>query len=273
MLPEAHGMRATSTYPRRKRSCAISSMETGSLKRNSARPCDIFLPDCFGFGYALPSIASHMGLIGFSTQKLSWGSAYGIPFDIGRWYGVDGSYLISALNPGSYSSSISSLVSSDSTWVNRVNSNGSNYGVYTAYKYYGTGDTGGSPTSGSVNYVQQDLNQGVNPTTGVQVFSATSDQLFRDIAAAGLADKLPSFNNELLMTTHGAGSYTSRAASKRFNRQNELLADATERASVMADWLGGAPYPNQQFWIRPGSALSGINSMTTLPGPVCLPHI
>ncbi len=28
---------------------------------------DIFLPDCFGFGYALPSIPAHSGLKGFST--------------------------------------------------------------------------------------------------------------------------------------------------------------------------------------------------------------
>ena len=27
---------------------------------------DIYLPDCFGYGYALPSIASHMGLLSFS---------------------------------------------------------------------------------------------------------------------------------------------------------------------------------------------------------------
>jgi alpha-mannosidase len=33
---------------------------------------DILLPDCFGFGYALPSIAFHCGLKSFSTQKLSW---------------------------------------------------------------------------------------------------------------------------------------------------------------------------------------------------------
>ncbi len=208
---------------------------------------DIFLPDCFGFGYALPSIASHMGLTGFSTQKLTWGSAYGIPFDIGKWYGVDGSYLISAVNPGSYSSSISQSVATDPTWVNYVNSLGSKYGIYAAYKYYGTGDTGGSPTDGSVNIVQQDINNGVNPTTGLQVLSSPADRIFRDLAAQGLVDKLPSWNNELVMSTHGVGSYTSRTISKRLNRQNELLADATERASVMADWLGGAPYPKQQL--------------------------
>jgi alpha-mannosidase len=32
---------------------------------------DVYLPDCFGFGFALPSIATHSGLSAFSTQKLS----------------------------------------------------------------------------------------------------------------------------------------------------------------------------------------------------------
>ena len=29
---------------------------------------DVFLPDCFGFGYDLPTLAAHCGLIGFSSQ-------------------------------------------------------------------------------------------------------------------------------------------------------------------------------------------------------------
>src|SRR3989339_122764 len=63
---------------------------------------DIFLPDCFGFGYALPTIMTHCGLKGFSTQKLTWGAPFGIPFDIGTWTGVDGSRVFAALNGGSY---------------------------------------------------------------------------------------------------------------------------------------------------------------------------
>ena len=63
-------------------------------------PHDIYLPDCFGFGFSLPSIAAHSGLISFSTQKLTWGRP--IPFPIGRWKGVDGSEIIAELNPGSY---------------------------------------------------------------------------------------------------------------------------------------------------------------------------
>src|SRR5438552_13761197 len=34
---------------------------------------DVYLPDCFGFGFALPSIATHSGLSAFTTQKLTWG--------------------------------------------------------------------------------------------------------------------------------------------------------------------------------------------------------
>ena len=67
---------------------------------------DVFLPDCFGFGFALPSVAAHCGLTAFSTQKLTWGSSIRIPFDLGLWEGVDGSRLIAAINPGDYASEL-----------------------------------------------------------------------------------------------------------------------------------------------------------------------
>ena len=62
---------------------------------------DIFLPDCFGFGWTLPTIASHCGLIGFSSQKLDWRvhPFYGKskhPFTIGLWKGIDGSSIMLA---------------------------------------------------------------------------------------------------------------------------------------------------------------------------------
>lgn len=38
---------------------------------------DIFLPDCFGFGWTLPTIAAHCGLIGFLHRN--WTGAI-IPF-------------------------------------------------------------------------------------------------------------------------------------------------------------------------------------------------
>src|SRR3989338_6195159 len=68
------------------------------------KPRDIYLPDCFGFPFSLPSIAAHSGLLSFSTQKLTWGRP--IPFPIGRWKGVDGSEIVAELNPGSYGTRI-----------------------------------------------------------------------------------------------------------------------------------------------------------------------
>jgi alpha-mannosidase len=203
---------------------------------------DIFLPDCFGFGYALPSIAAHCGLKGFSTQKLGWGSAYGTPFDIGRWVGPDGSYIACALNPGSYTNSFDHDLSNDSGWLSKINQYGTNYGVYAGYAYHGTGDTGGSPSDSSASWTQQS----VNGTGPIKVLSAPADQFYKDLTSAQLLS-LPQYRGELVMTTHGTGSYTSKNISKRWNRKNELLADAAERAGVMADWLGGAPYPKQKL--------------------------
>jgi alpha-mannosidase len=104
---------------------------------------DVLLPDCFGFGYALPSIAAHCGLASFSTQKLTWGSAAGVPFDIGIWEGVDGSTLVSALNPGSYTTEIRDDLSRDTAWMRTIVKQGDSTGLYAAYMYFGTGDTGG----------------------------------------------------------------------------------------------------------------------------------
>jgi alpha-mannosidase len=212
---------------------------------------DVFLPDCFGFGYALPSVAAHCGLSGFSTQKLTWGSAYGVPFDIGLWQGVDGARLVAAINPGEYVARIRDDLSADSTWTARARAQGETSGLYAAFRYFGTGDTGGAPTEESVAWLQRSLT-GPGP---LRVKSVASDQLARDVLALPPAarERLPQHRGELLMTDHGAGCYTSQVAMKRWNRKNELLADAAERASVMAHWLGGAVYPREtlrQAWIR-----------------------
>jgi alpha-mannosidase len=224
---------------------------------------DIFLPDCFGFGYALPSVAAHCGLKSFSTQKLSWGSAYGVPFDIGFWEGVDGSKIVAALNPGAYVTRIRSDLSRDTTWLRKINQQGANSCFYGGYMYFGTGDTGGSPDSESVAW----LDKSMKSDGPIKVKSIGSDGLVDEMeqylklqgavihprSGNLIRVELPHYKGELLMTRHGTGCYTSEAAMKRWNRKNELLADATERASVIAAMLGGFTYPKQELkdtWIR-----------------------
>ena len=208
---------------------------------------DVFLPDCFGFGFALPSVAAHSGLQAFSTQKLTWGSSVPIPFAIGRWKGVDGSEVVAALNPRDYVTRIRSDISADPKWSDDLTPIGGNRRV--GFRYFGTGDIGEAPDADSVGWLERAI---TNPTGGAEVRSTSADQLSRDLTPAERA-ALPVYEGELTMKTHGVGCYTSQAALKRFNRMNELLADAAERAAVAAEWAAGAPYPADRLreaWLR-----------------------
>jgi len=209
---------------------------------------DIFLPDCFGFGYTLPTIMKHAGLIGFTTQKLSWGGIV-TPFKFGTWQGVDGSKVLAAASAGDYGHKYDEDLSNNSellSWANETSSKTD--GKYPiAYRLYGTGDRGGSPDDKSANSVERGL-KGTGP---VKIISATSGQIFDDYNSK--IDEFPLYDGELIMTQHGTGCYTSKTMMKLLNRKNELLADASERTAVIADWLGGLKYPANELndaWIK-----------------------
>ncbi|MBQ4279913.1 MAG: alpha-mannosidase [Rikenellaceae bacterium] len=203
---------------------------------------DVFLPDCFGFGWTLPAMASHCGLIGFSTQKLMhqtspYRNGQPIPpFNIGLWEGIDGSRIMAAPNAREY------YVDWDGSDLSRhpdLIAMADSSPIRTAYHYYGIGDRGGSPDIESARSVAR----GVRGDGPVQVISAASDQLFLDYLPFEEHPELPVYNGEMLMDVHATGCYTSQAAMKLYNRKNELLADAAEKSAVMADWLGGLDYP------------------------------
>ncbi len=208
---------------------------------------DVYLPDCFGFGFALPSVAVHSGLSAFSTQKLTWGSSVPIPFPVGRWQGVDGSTVVAALNPRDYVTKIRSDISADPKWSDDLTSLGD--GRRVGFRYFGTGDIGAAPDAESVEWLEKAV---ANRDGKVEVRSTSADQLSRDLTPQERS-ALPEYAGELAMKTHGVGCYTSQAAMKRFNRMNELLADSAERAAVIAERLTGLPYPGERLreaWLR-----------------------
>ena len=206
---------------------------------------DIFLPDCFGFPYTLPTLANHCGLIGFSSQKLGWrthpfypdGSRY--PYTVGLWKGIDGSTIM-MYHGFDYNGKFNDM---DLTNNEELKNLAGKSPFNVVARYYGVGDTGGAPTIASVASVQNSLN-GNGP---VKIISAASDQIYKDFMPYSSHPELPSCEGELLMDVHGNGCYTSQAAMKLYNRQNELLADAAERAAVGAELLGGMNYPSQRL--------------------------
>lgn len=226
---------------------------------------EFMLPDCFGFPHALPSLLVHAGIKGFSTQKLTWGSAVGIPFKVGVWQGPDGKSLPAALDPGAYTSAVKEDLSKSESWLARINNTGKASGAFVDYHYFGpAGDRGGAPLDSSVEWIEKAL-QSKGP---IRVISDTSDRMFKELKPEHIA-KLPKYDGELLLTGHSAGSITSQGYMKRWNRKNELLAGAAERASVAALWLGGAPYPTKKLYdawdLVLGSQMHDMLPGTSLP--------
>ena len=225
---------------------------------------EFMLPDCFGFPASLPSILAHCGLEGFSTQKLTWGSANGIPFKVGRWIGPDDRSVVAALDPGAYTGKVTEDLSRSAGWLQRIDKTGGLSGAFVDYHYFGTGDRGGAPGESSVQWVERSL-AGKGP---VRVVSATAERMFDDLRPEQIA-RLPKYQGELLLTEHSAGSLTSAAYMKRWNRKNELLADAAERASVLALTLNSAPYPAKKLYdawdLLLGSQMHDMLPGTSLP--------
>ena len=205
------------------------------------RSVDIYLPDCFGFGWTLPSIAKHANLMGFTTQKLAWGSAYGIPFDIGIWKGVDGEEIYASVNPHDYYFTLKKLRNWD--FVQNKLKDNEKYGLDMTYIFHGIGDRGGAPKEKSVKFVEEEIKK--NGQSDIEVIAASADRIYHDIDDGFTPEqkaKLPVWDNELVMKDHAVGGYTSRAVGKRWNRRCQELADAAERASVTAAYLGAKDY-------------------------------
>jgi alpha-mannosidase len=246
-------------------------------KEFGTRSQDLFLPDCFGWGKALPTIANHAGLIGMSTAK--WYNFLtpqnvDLPADIFRWYGVDGSYIIAAMHPGYY----------DKRWEDNFDrnhivtlSNQTGGRVKVAYTFMGpVGDTGGARVDDDYTTLQTRINN--NAASGIKFANTSSDQIFKDLVAANLAQYLPSFTGEMLMRYHGNALYTNYSDIKEKNRKNELAAAAAEATATIASALGVAVYPAATLtnaWIQflwhqmhddlPGSSCQSAYDNFTIP--------
>jgi len=172
-------------------------------------------------------------------------------------------------------------------WAARVEQNGKVSGLFTDYHYYGIGDTGGAPREESVKRLEAIITKGnvSFPVPGamrgqaesapvpvgngpVHVISATADQMFLNITPAE-ESRLPRYTGEMELTNHSAGSLTSQAYQKRWIRQNELLADAAEKSSIAAQWLGVRTYPlerlNNAWTLAMGAHFHDLAAGTATP--------
>ena len=213
---------------------------------------DLFLPDCFGFSQALPTLAVHCGIAGFSSQKLRRGaemrSAFGVPFPFGLWVGPDGSTLPAVLDPGEYGAQATADLGADPAWRERFRELAAAGRPPRLMTYQGLGDKGGAIAPATIAWLEK-ARVGAGE---VDVRLADSEEIFRELTPAERA-RLPVYDGELLLRLHATGCYSSRAQLKRWHRQAEQLAHAAERAAAIAHLLGARSADRDRLreaWLR-----------------------
>jgi alpha-mannosidase len=231
----------------------------------------VWLPDSFGFTWALPTLMAAAGLPYFVTHKLSWSQTNRLPHDTFRWRGPDGRDVLAhflctpSLSPGERTTYNGTLLPA----VAR--------GAWTRFQdrqlqsellvAFGWGDGGGGPT---IEMIENGRRLGDLPGFP-RVRMGRADEFFqrleRDLAERG---DVPIWDGELYLEYH-RGTYTGQARQKRRNALAQRLYHAAELYASTARALLGTEYPrtaldegwrliltNQFHDILPGSAISQV---------------
>lgn len=203
----------------------------------------LWLPDVFGYSWALPQILKKAGIDMFMTTKISWNQYNRMPHDTFYWKGIDGSRVLTHFitTPEPDRPADSWFYTYNGQLVPRTVK-----GVWDSYSEkemnrdllisYGYGDGGGG-----VNRDMLEQRRRLDKIPGLpHVKTSTAGAYFRKLKEN--VEKTDRFVNtwdgELYLEFH-RGTYTSHAHNKRMNRKMELLYREAEYFTVLRALLGG----------------------------------
>lgn len=197
----------------------------------------VWLPDVFGYSWALPQILKKSGIDMFMTTKISWNQYNRMPHDTFKWKGMDGTEILTHFittpepwnEPGSWFYTYNGLLTAKTV-----------KGVWEAYSEkemnqdllisYGYGDGGGG-----VNRDLLERRRRLDKMPGLpSLKTGRAADYF-----AGLKEKVKNtshyvhtWDGELYLEYH-RGTYTSQGYNKRMNRKMELLYRRAEWLTAM----------------------------------------
>jgi alpha-mannosidase len=231
----------------------------------------VWLPDTFGFTWALPTLMAAAGLPYFVTHKLSWSQTNRIPHDTFRWRGPDGNTVLAhflctpSLWPGEHTTYNGTLLPGimRGAW-RRFQDRDQHKELLVAFGY---GDGGGGP---SIDMLEAGRRLRALPGFP-SVEMGRADKFFGRVEEQLAHRKdVPVWDGELYLEYH-RGTYTGQARQKRRNARSQRLYHAAELYAATARALLGAAYPRQRLeegWrliltnqfhdILPGSAISSV---------------
>jgi alpha-mannosidase len=196
----------------------------------------LWLPDVFGYSWALPQILKKSGIKTFMTTKISWSQFNRMPHDTFMWRGIDGSeiltHFITTTEPWpesryyTYNGFMTPQVVQES-W-DAYKDKHINQDLLLSYGY---GDGGGG-----VNREMLEMRRRIDKIPGLPHAKPSSasnyfKKLHKTIKETN--EYVHTWDGELYLEFH-RGTYTSQAFMKRMNRKLELLYRESEWLSVLS---------------------------------------
>ncbi len=195
-----------------------------------------WLPDCFGFSWALPQIIKRSGMKYFVSAKLAGQDTNPFPVSTFKWKGQDGSEVLAHIVKGhGYGGE------SEAEDIKAYDKDNRQADVLPAtIGMYGYGDGGGGCTYGMVERANR-----LNKLPGFPaVKQAPVSEFFKQ--AEKVRDNLPTWYDEMYYENH-RGTYTSQAILKKYNRRSEFLLTRLEALSVILENEKGMSYPKEEL--------------------------
>ncbi|WP_310828649.1 alpha-mannosidase [Paenibacillus pedocola] len=212
----------------------------------------LWLPDVFGYSWALPQILRKSGIDTFMTTKISWNQYNRMPHDTFTWRGIDGSEVLTHF--------ITTPEGPDSSaWYYTYNGliePFSVQGIWDQYRdknlnrelllSYGYGDGGGG-----VNREMLEMRRRLERLPGIPTLkTGRADEYFERLneTVKNTDQYVHTWDGELYLEYH-RGTYTSQAYNKRMNRKLELLYREAEWLQVMLAAESGSfqHYPAEEL--------------------------
>ncbi len=207
----------------------------------------LWLPDVFGYAWALPQLIKQAGLKYFMTIKIGWSQYNRLPYDTFMWQGIDGTQILTHFS--TVKEEGSPFASTYNAMANAKEALGtwSNFQQKELHKdllmAYGFGDGGGGPTREMLENIEV---MGEMPGLP-RVKQSSVLKFFESIEPAKSSRMMPVWNGELYLEYH-RGTYTTQARNKRANRKSEFLMHDSEFLAVYAALLDPSyVYPAPEF--------------------------
>lgn len=209
----------------------------------------LWLPDVFGYSWALPQILKKSGVETFMTTKISWNDTNRLPYDTFLWRGMDGTEVTTHFV----------TTSDQGEDYYTYNGNSRPYavkGVWSNYKNkdlnrdllisYGYGDGGGGPTRDMIKSIEAVEQMPGIPHVKTERATEFFDRLNKTIDKNPYGAYLPVWDGELYLEFH-RGTYTSQSYNKKMNRRLEYALREQELLSVLAAKTAGVAYSYEEL--------------------------